>query len=234
MSIEIYNDDCLNFMKSKVFAELIKNKKVCIVTDPPFNVGYHYNSYKDNMKENDYYNFLNTIFNMYDIPFVVIHYSESLYKLSHYTKQIPQKVVSWVYNSNTARQHRDIAFFKIKPDFEKVRQPYKNLNDKRIQQRIENGCLGSRLYDWWEINQVKNVSEEKTQHPCQMPLEVMENIIGILPEDYLIFDPFSGSGTTMIACKELKRDFIGCEIDEKYYKLSLKRLEKSSNLFDFL
>lgn len=233
MSIEIYKDDCLNFMKSKVFVELIKNRKICIVTDPPFNVGYHYNSYKDNMKENDYYNFLNTIFTMYDIPFVVIHYPESLYKISFETKTMPEKVVSWVYNSNTPKQHRDITFFKIKPDFSKVKQPYKNLNDKRIMERIENGIVGGRLYDWWEINQVKNTSVEKTEHPCQMPLEVMENIIGILPEDYVIFDPFTGSGTTAIACKELKRDFIGCEIDEKYYNVALKRLEKSINLFDF-
>lgn len=234
MSIEIYNDDCLNFMKSKVFTELIKNRKICIVTDPPFNVGYHYNSYKDNMKENDYYNFLNKIFTMYNIPFVVIHYPESLYKISFETKTMPEKVVSWVYNSNTAKQHRDIAFFKIKPNFEKVRQPYKNLNDKRIKERIERGIRGGRLYDWWEINQIKNVSKEKTEHPCQMPLEVMTNIIGILPEDYVIFDPFSGSGTTALACKDLKRDFVGCEIDEKYYKIAKERIDKKYNLFDFI
>ena len=228
---KLFNADCLDLMQSRTFLDLIRGKKVCIVTDPPFNVGYHYNSYKDNMKENDYYNFLNKIFTMYDIPFVVIHYPESLYKISFETKTIPEKVVSWVYNSNTAKQHRDIAFFKIKPNFDKVRQPYKNLNDKRIQQRIENGCLGSRLYDWWEINQVKNVSDEKTEHPCQMPLEVMKNIIGILPNDCLIIDPFMGSGTTGLAVIEMNKeqnaniDFIGIEIDKEYFEIAKERIK---------
>ena len=215
--IEIFNCDCIEFMNSDKFKELTLNKKVCIVTDPPFNVGYHYNSYKDNLKEEEYYEML-----------------EQLYKLSFIMGVIPNKVVSWVYNSNTAKQHRDIAFFKIKPDFSKVKQPYKNINDKRIIERIKNGCEGANLYDWWEIQQIKNVSAEKTDHPCQMPLEVMERIISILPEDYIIFDTFCGSGTTALACKNLKRDFIGCEIDKKYYDIILKRIKKSMNLFDLL
>ena len=120
---------------------------------------------------------------------------------------------------------QDIAFFKIKPDFKKVRQPYKNLNDKRIQKRIAEGKTGAKLYDWWNINQVKNVSKEKTEHPCQMPLEVMKKIIGILPDNYIILDPFMGSGTTGAACKELNRDFIGIELDEKYFNIAKKRIE---------
>jgi DNA modification methylase len=136
----------------------------------------------------------------------------------------PQRVVSWVYNSNTAKQHRDIAFWGVKPDFRKVIQPYKNPADKRIKERIARGILGGRLYDWWNINQVKNVSKEKTAHPCQMPLEVMTNIVGILPEDALIIDPFCGSGTTGAACKKLGRDFIGIDIDKDYVELSQERI----------
>ena len=129
-----------------------------------------------------------------------------------------------MYNSNTAKQHRDIAFFGVKPDFKKVIQPYKNPNDKRIQERIARGILGGRLYDWWNVNQVKNVSKDKTAHPCQMPLEVMKNIIGILPDDILVIDPFNGSGTTGVACKELGKDYIGIEIDETYCEISRNRL----------
>jgi DNA modification methylase len=135
----------------------------------------------------------------------------------------PEKVVSWVYNSNTGKQHRDIAFFGIKPDFRKVGQPYKNPKDKRIAKRISEGKT-AKLYDWWEINQVKNVSAEKTEHPCQMPLKVMENIIGILPDGFTIIDPFLGSGTTAVACLNLKRNFIGVELDHKYFEISKQRL----------
>ena len=53
----------------------------------------------------------------------------------------------------------------------------------------------------------------------------MENIIGILPKDYLILDPFMGTGTTGIACKNLGRDFIGIEIDKNYYEIAKERLK---------
>ncbi len=195
--------------------------KVIFVSDPPFNIGYHYNEYGDKMPEKEYYEMLGKIFGR--LKQVIIHYPESLYKHAINIKQAPDKVVSWVYNSNTAKQHRDIAFFGIKPDFRKVGQPYKNPTDKRIAKRIAAGKT-ARLYDWWEINQVKNVSKEKTEHPCQMPLEVMKRIIGILPEDYIIIDPFAGSGTTALACKELGREFIMVESDEKYIEIINERL----------
>ena len=89
---------------------------------------------------------------------------------------------------------------------------------------MEAGKTGTDLYDWWFVNQVKNVSKEKTSHPCQMPLEVMKNIIGIIPKEYIIFDPFMGSGTTGVACDELGRDFIGCEIDEDYFDIACQRM----------
>lgn len=214
----IYLGDCREEL-SKIL-NLVSNP--IIVADPPFNIGCKYNTYKDHMKEEEYYNFLKEIFNK--CPSVVIHYPESLYKLAIKLNKAPIKVVSWVYNSNTAKQHRDIAFFDIKPDFNKIRQPYKNPNDKRIKERIARGYGGGRLYDWWNINQVKNVSKQKTKHPCQMPLKVMENIIGILPEDATIIDPFMGSGTTGVACKNLNRNFIGIEIDEEYFNITKNRI----------
>ena len=137
---------------------------------------------------------------------VIIHYPEQLYALAMEANIIPRRVVSWVYNSNTPRQHRDIAFFNIEPDFKRVRQPYKNPNDKRIRERIKRGLTGAKLYDWWNINQVKNISAEKTAHPCQMPLEVMKRIVGILPDGITVLDPFMGSGTTGAAVLELNRE----------------------------
>lgn len=213
--VEIYKGDCLNII-NKI------NEDFIIVTDPPFNIGYKYNTYSDKMKEIEYYDMLYNL--LINRKSVVVHYPEQLHKLSIKLGYAPNKVVSWVYNSNTAKQHRDIAFYNIKPDFSKVRQPYKNPNDKRIKERIAKGIMGGRLYDWWNINQVKNVSKKELSHPCVMPVEVMKNIIGILPDDLLIVDPFMGSGTTGLACKELGRDFIGIEIDEQYYEIARKRL----------
>lgn len=219
--ISIYNQNSINFIQ-KLNLDLSK----CIfVSDPPFNIGYHYDKYRDKMSESDYYKMLSDIFGKNKQ--VIIHYPEQMYKHSFTIGIFPEKVVSWVYNSNTGKQHRDIAFFGVKPDFRKVGQDYKNPTDKRIAKRIAEGKT-ARLYDWWEINQVKNVSAEKTEHPCQMPLKVMENIIGILPEDYTIIDPFLGSGTTALACQKYNRKFIGIELDPKYFEIAKNRIVENS------
>lgn len=224
----LFNGDCRDIMLGKEFTQLTEGRNIVIVTDPPFNIGYHYKMYRDNLDEDTYYSILEQVFGNY--PFVVIHYPESIYKISFQVGRFPDKVVSWVYNSNTAKQHRDIAFFDVQPNFKQVRQPYKNQNDKRIQKLMAAGHVGGRLYDWWNINQVKNVSKDKTGHPCQMPLDVMKNIIGILPADknYIVVDPFMGSGTTGLACAEYGLDFIGIELDPSYYDICLQRLMQTS------
>lgn len=216
--IKLYNEDC-----QTILTDIIANNKNCIiVTDPPFNIGYHYNTYKDNLEEEEYLEGLCSL--LEHTPFVLIHYPEMLYKIAFQVGKFPEKVISWVYNSNTAKQHRDIAFYKVNPDFNKVKQPYKNPEDKRIQERINRGIQGGRLYDWWNINQVKNVSKDKTLHPCQMPIEVMKNIVAMLPKDSTIVDTFMGSGTTAQACIDLGYDFIGCEIDTQYFEIAKKRI----------
>ena len=227
MNYKIINNDC-----QSIIYDIISNygtDKTIIVTDPPFNIGYHYNTYKDNLNEDEYYEGLGSIIEL--TKSVVIHYPEQLYKLAYQIGKFPNRVISWVYNSNTAKQHRDIAFFDIEPNMKQVLQPYKNLNDKRIQERIRGGSKGAKLYDWWNINQVKNVSKEKTKHPCQMPLEVMKRIIGILPYDSIIIDPFMGSGTTGVAVKQMNKEqnahrkFIGIEMDYEYFNIAKERIE---------
>lgn len=224
-NVKLYNAD------QREVLEQIKreNCNVIIVTDPPFNIGYHYRTYKDRLKEDEYYSMLKGVF--IDTPSVIIHYPEALYKIAFAINKTPDKVISWVYNSNTAKQHRDIAFFDVKPNMKQVLQPYKNPTDKRIKERIKKGIKGGRLYDWWNVNQVKNTSKNKTIIPCQMPLEVMENIVGILPLDACIVDPFMGSGTTGLAVVKMnekqsaKRKFIGVELDKEYFAITKTRLE---------
>ena len=201
----------------------IKEKNIVIVTDPPFNIGYKYRTYKDNKKEQEYFEWLTDLFG--DSPLVCVHYPEQLHKLSYYMNRFPTKICSWVYNSNTGKQHRDVAYYGIKPDFRLVKQPYKNPNDKRIKKLIQEG-KGARLYDWWNVNQVKNTSKEKTEHPCQMPEIVMEYIIGVIPnkEEITVVDPFMGSGTTGVACKKKNVNFIGIENDEFYFEIAKKRI----------
>lgn len=66
---------------------------------------------------------------------------------------------------------------------------------------------------------------KKRLHPTQKHMEVMERLIEIhTNENDLVYDPFMGSGTTAVACKNKGRNVIGSEIDEKYYKISMERI----------
>ena len=191
------------------------------ITDPPYNQGYAYNNYKDKLSKKDYIELLSKI----PTPCVIIHYpEETINLLPKAIKENCEQVVCWVYNSNTGKQSRIISWWGCKPNFKKVTQPYKNLNDKRIQKRIAEGKTGAKLYDWWNINQVKNVSKEKTEHPCQIPEKVIENIIlTTVSKDDLIIDVFAGSGTTGIVAEKLGYKSIMYEIDRDYCKIIEKR-----------
>ena len=193
------------------------------ITDPPYNQGYSYNKYKDRMSEKDYIELLSKI----PTPCVIIHYpEETINLLPKAIKERCEQIVCWVYNSNTGKQRRLISWLGCKPDFNKVRQPYKNLNDKRIQKRISEGKTGAKLYDWWNINQVKNVSKEKTKHPCQIPEEIINKIIRTTAKrGELIIDVFAGSGTTAYVAKDLGYDSISYEIDKKYCDIIKARID---------
>lgn len=69
------------------------------------------------------------------------------------------------------------------------------------------------------------VDKNYYEHPTIKPLEPIKNfIVNSSKEGDLIFDPFLGSGTTAVAAKELKRDYIGFEISDKYCKIAEDRI----------
>jgi DNA modification methylase len=215
-----YRDDYVTLYHGD-FRELQRPEDAVVVTDPPYNVGYHYSAYADSLAPMEYQTFLAAALVR---PAVVIHYMESLFDLARTLGESPRKVVAWVYASNTPRQWRGIAWFGCEPYLSFGSQPYRNPKDKRIAERILNG-KSARLYDWWEIDQVKNVSEEKTEHPCQIPLAVMQQILNVTPaESY--YDPFAGSGTTLLAAKTLRKQVVGVEIDESYCEIIARRLSQ--------
>ena len=75
----------------------------------------------------------------------------------------------------------------------------------------------------WFINRpIKNYG-----HPAIFPLELArDHIISWSNEGDLVLDPFMGSGTTGVACRELNRDFLGIEIAEDYFNIAKNRIEK--------
>jgi len=71
----------------------------------------------------------------------------------------------------------------------------------------------------------KSPTDLQRLHPTQKPLELFKFCLDrYSKEGDIIFDPFMGSGTTAIACKHLKRNYIGCEISADYCKIIEDRL----------
>jgi site-specific DNA-methyltransferase (adenine-specific) len=67
-------------------------------------------------------------------------------------------------------------------------------------------------------------------HPATFPLWlVKDHILSWTNENDVVLDPFMGSGTTGVACKELNRQFIGCEIEEKYVEMAKERIDRQKS-----
>lgn len=220
--MRVYYSDDLTTLYHGDARELMPALDGTVVSDPPFNIGFKYRTYRDRLPEAEYRELLSGTLRS---PSVVIHYPEGMFGVAAAIGQAPDKVVAWVYHSNTPRQWRSIAWFGCSPDLGAVRQPYKNPTDKRVAKLIAEGSEGAPLYDWWQDDIVKNVSAEKGAHPCQMPLDLMRRIVAVTPAATVI-DPFAGSGTTLVAAKSLGRRSIGIEMDEAYCEQAARRLSQ--------
>ncbi|MDD4211730.1 MAG: DNA methyltransferase [Clostridia bacterium] len=75
-------------------------------------------------------------------------------------------------------------------------------------------------------NKVNKVDKFAFHHPTCKPVTIIETLIkNSSKENDLVLDCFLGSGTTAVACKNLKRDYIGIEINPKWYKVAKNRLD---------
>jgi DNA modification methylase len=221
---EVWWERIINKTMNKIFNEDFRNhlsnfnSNAYVISDPPYNQKYHYSLYSDDMDIDEYGTMLRDAFS--GQKSVIISYPEETLNIVSrtMTDDVCEQSVAWVYNSNTAKQHRLVTWWNCKPDMRKIGQPYKNPTDKRIAKRISEG-KEARLYDWWEINQVKNVSKKDNPHPCPIPYELAKRIILLtVPEKGLVIDPFAGSGTILQAAKDTGREYLGFEIDKTYYE----------------
>ncbi len=227
--IEIYNEDY-----KKTVRRMKKNKiKVdAIITDPPYGVSRKYQLGYSNMGRSGMnygewdYNFdqkkwIREVADLVKIGGTVIIFND------------------WKNLGMIAEQLEECGF--IIKDI--IRWVKKNPMPRNVDRRYVNDC---EFAIWavkkgkpWTFNKPKNASYLKPEfttgvvsggkkrlHPTQKHLEVMEKLIEIhTNENDLVFDPFLGSGTTALACKNLSRNVIGSEIDEKYYKISMERIK---------
>lgn len=83
------------------------------------------------------------------------------------------------------------------------------------------------IHDFVETAVVSNGEKKAGKHPTQKPIALLNHFITLLSdENDLVVDPFMGSGSTGVACKQNNRNFIGIELDKEYYKIAEKRIEE--------
>ena len=98
----------------------------------------------------------------------------------------------------------------------------------------------SRIYEflWNGMLQGDMKNKEYRIHPTQKPVKLYEWLISnYAKEDDIILDTHVGSGSSLIACHNLKHKYIGFEIDKVYYDSAKKRIEQETaqmNIFDFI
>jgi len=81
-----------------------------------------------------------------------------------------------------------------------------------------------RIFDY---SRAKFLNAEKRKHPTQKPVALGRWILNkFAKQGDLIFDPFTGSGSFLLACKHLGFNYIGCEIDKEYVEIAQRRLSQ--------
>ncbi|PIP16277.1 MAG: site-specific DNA-methyltransferase [bacterium (Candidatus Ratteibacteria) CG23_combo_of_CG06-09_8_20_14_all_48_7] len=247
MDIDKYINKVFQKDIMEVLKELPAQSVDMVYGDPDYNVGIKYGdkSYTKTFKEyiewyielaKESLRVLKDTGNMFLINYPkqnaylrVKYLDAACYKVSDYV---------WTYNTNVGHSpkrfttaHRSILHCRKSKDNkfykENVAVPYKNPTDKRILHNLANGSKGRMPYDWLYFDLVKNVSKEKTFHACQIPQQLSEMLIKscTMPGD-IVLVLFGGSGSELEICKVLKRQYISAEIDEKYHKMIVDRLNK--------
>jgi len=87
--------------------------------------------------------------------------------------------------------------------------------------------LGKNPGDLWVIPNVKSNHVEKTKHPCQFPVELIERLVlSLTNEGDWVLDPFLGTGTSIIAAVRRGRRGVGAETVQKYIDLARERIQQ--------
>ena len=78
---------------------------------------------------------------------------------------------------------------------------------------------------WWDIPNVKSNHPEKTGHPCQFPIALVERcVLALTDEDDWVFDPYSGAGSSLLTSIMHKRRALGSEKEKEYIEIARQRL----------
>lgn len=229
MNFDLYNDDCLNVLKT-----IPSNSVDLIVTDPPYQLDNTKTTLRSTLGRN-----VQNVNNELEAAKLCQGFDKTilsemvrvLKKINCYIwcnhKQIPMYLDYFVKQQCCAFDILVWGKTNPPPLFNN-----KYLTDKEY-------CLYFRRGGYCNPNsyeQAKTIYIQPTNkkmkkmynHPTIKPLNIISNVISNSShEGDVVLDCFMGSGTIGVACKELNRNFIGIEIDSNYYEIAKKRIENT-------
>lgn len=241
--MKLYNEDCITGIRNK----LKDNSIDCVVCDLPYFgvVDADFDNKWEN--EDDYLKWVESLVIQYVRVLkpggsVFLFTSRQLNRkicniLDRYLME--KRIIIWARKRgfNNTRGHalasgyEPIAYY-VKGGDEPVFNNIKIKPDTKRKEYTE-GMLkeGVSLSDvWTDISALPHNSKEKTEHPTQKPVKLMERIIEMSSnEGDTVLDGCMGSGSTGVACLNLNRNFIGFEVDGKYFRIAEDRIHHINN-----
>ncbi len=199
--ITIYHGDCLEIMPDLEPVDLV-------LTDPPWNLGYFED---DNKQWGEYSTWLEKTRD------ILIQKSKAVF-IFQSSKAVP--FVAHLFKNWT-------MFANPKSFCQLVKGQMSNAFDVGFLNDNKTGFTGVTGWRNWHIanNSSGKNAHRGHGHPTPRPVDTLRFIIGMFSHQ-VILDPFMGSGTTLVAAKELGRKAIGIEIEEKYCEIAVRRLQQ--------
>ena len=217
--IELIQGDCLEEMK-----KMPDGSVDLVLTDPPYNIARDNNFHTMGRAGID--------FGEWDKEADILSYIKEVYRV---TRSGGSFIVfnAWKNLGDISREAERCGFeTKDMLRLEKT-NPMPRNRDRRYITDFECAIWFTKPKAKWIFNRqdqkyqrpkfVKSI--DKGFHPTQKSLSLMEDLIKIHSNaNDMVLDPFMGSGTTGVACKNLNRNFIGIELDKEYYEIAKKRI----------
>jgi adenine-specific DNA-methyltransferase len=251
--IVVYPGDCLEFLR-RCPDESVQ----LIVTSPPYNIGKEYENrleldvYLEQQAEiiKECYRLLSPRGSIcwqvgnYVEKGAIIPLDTVLYPIFTGLGLKMRNRIIWHFehglhcNKRFSGRYETIIWFTKTDDYifnlDPVRVPQKYPGKKHFKgpNAGEYSCnpLGKNPGDLWIIPNVKSNHVEKTEHPCQFPVELIERLVLAMtnPDDWVL-DPFLGTGTSIIAAIRHGRKGAGAEVVAKYIELARERIQQEIN-----
>ena len=197
---------CGDSTKREDVDKLMNGQKADMVfTDPPYGIGFKYNSHQDTTGD-DYKDFCRDWFHILKLTSEFIVISTGWAYNRFWYEQEPKDTFYWLCKNK--RTGGSISHFrKVEPIF------------------IWGKPANKYDFDFWEqTTQIE--AELKGQHTCPKPVSLIESILSGGMERGTVLDVFGGSGTTLIACEKTNRKCFMMELDPHYCDVIVARWEK--------